>query len=54
MRAGDGRSWKLSETLASEIADLVIREFRAQAVAVEVRKFVITQARYVAVRLTKP
>ena len=54
LRFGDRRSWKLIETLASEIADLVIREFGAQAVAVEVRKFVIPQARYVAVRLTRP
>ncbi|HEY9174563.1 MAG TPA: dihydroneopterin aldolase, partial [Verrucomicrobiae bacterium] len=52
-RFGDGRSWRLIEKLAHDIADLVLAEFGADAVAVEVKKFVIPQARHVAVSLTK-
>lgn len=50
---GDRRSWRLLERLASDMADLILFEFRPQAVTVEVKKFVIPQARYVSVSLTK-
>ena len=53
LKLGEGRSWKLIETLASEIAQIVLTEFRAAAVTVEVKKFIIPQARYVAVSLTR-
>ena len=50
---GEGRKWKLIETLAYEIAALVRTEFLATAVLVEVKKFVITEAAYVAVRVAR-
>jgi dihydroneopterin aldolase len=50
---GEGRSWKLIETLASEVADLVLKEFKPNAVIVEVKKFPIPQARHVAVRVNR-
>ena len=53
LKLGEGRSWKLIETLAGEIAQLVLTEFQAAAVTVEVKKFIIPQARYVAVSLTR-
>lgn len=53
LRLGDGRSWKLVEKLATDVADLVLREFQPTSVTVMVKKFPIPQARYVAVRLTK-
>ncbi|MSU62183.1 MAG: dihydroneopterin aldolase [Pedosphaera sp.] len=51
---GDGRSWKLIEKLAVDIALMVRKEFGAEKVGVEVRKFIIPQARYVSVRVTRP
>jgi dihydroneopterin aldolase len=51
---GQGREWRLIETLAVEIAQLVLVEFGARSVVVEVKKFVIPQARYVAVRVRRP
>jgi dihydroneopterin aldolase len=51
---GDGRSWKLIETLATDIANLVQSEFHAPRLSVEVRKFIIPEARYVAVRMIRP
>ena len=46
---GEGREWKLIETLAVDIAALVLAEFKPQAVGVEVKKFIIPQARHVSV-----
>ena len=50
---GEGRSWRLIETVAADIAALVLAEFKPRSVSVEVRKFIIPEARYVAVRLTR-
>jgi len=53
LRFGEERSWKLIEKLATNIADLILAEFRPQQVTVEVKKFSIPQARLVYVSLTK-
>ena len=37
LKFGDGRSWKLIEKLAVDLADVILAEFRPQAVAVEVK-----------------
>jgi 7,8-dihydroneopterin aldolase/epimerase/oxygenase len=50
---GKDRTWRLIETLASDIATLILAEFRPENVTVEVKKFVIPQARFVSVSLTK-
>jgi 7,8-dihydroneopterin aldolase/epimerase/oxygenase len=50
---GQGRSWKLLEKLVANIADMILAKFRPQSVLVEVKKFVIPQARYVSVSLTR-
>lgn len=52
-RLGERRSWSLIETIASEIADLLIDEFGARAVTVEVQKFVLPQTRYVAAQIAR-
>ena len=53
LRFGDGRSWKLIETVAEEVAGLVLREFKPRRVGVEVKKFVLPEARCVAVRVER-
>ena len=53
LKFGEGRSWKLIEKLAADIADVVLVEFKPQSVTVEVKKFPIPQARHVSVKLTK-
>ncbi len=50
---GEGRSWKLIETLAVEIAGIVLGEFGAARVEVEVRKFILPDARWVAVKVER-
>lgn len=50
---GEGRSWKLIEKLAADIAAMVLADFGAEAVSVEVKKFIIPEARHVSVRLTR-
>jgi dihydroneopterin aldolase len=43
----------LLETLAGEIAERVLGEFAVRAVEVELRKFILPDTRYVAVRLRR-
>jgi len=51
---GRGRSWKLIETLAVELAEMILREFQPSRVTVEVKKFILPQARHVSARVTRP
>jgi 7,8-dihydroneopterin aldolase/epimerase/oxygenase len=53
LKFGEGRSWKLIEKLAADIADVVLSEFKPQSVTVEVKKFAIAEARYVSVTITR-
>jgi len=53
LKFGEGREWKLIEKLAADIADMILSEFKSQSVNVEVKKFVIPQARHIAVSLTR-
>jgi len=53
MAYGEGRNWKLIETLAANLADLILSEFGPHAVTVEIKKFPIPQARHVSVRLRR-
>ena len=48
-----GRSFKLIETLAHELASLVKERFAAQRVEIEVRKFILPDTAYVAVRTAR-
>jgi len=50
---GEGRSWKLIEKLASDIADMILAEFGPEQVTVEVKKFPIREAKMVSVSLTR-
>lgn len=49
----EGRCWRLIETVAQEVADLVLAEFAPDRVSVEVRKFILPETRYVAVRISR-
>jgi len=53
LRFGESRTWKLIEKLAADVADLVLKTYQPHSVQVVVKKFVIPQARYVAVALTR-
>jgi 7,8-dihydroneopterin aldolase/epimerase/oxygenase len=54
LRFGEGREWKLIETLAVDLAGMILRDFGAEQAAVEVKKFVLAEARWVAVRVRRP
>ncbi len=53
LKFGEGRNWKLVERLVTNIADAILAKYRPQSVTVEAKKFVIPQARYVAVSTTR-
>lgn len=50
---GNGRAWKLIERVAANTADMLFTAYKAEAVTVEVKKFVIPQAAYVSVKWTR-
>ena len=50
---GEGREWKLIERLAVDIAEALLLEFKPRMVSVEVKKFILPEARYVSVRVTR-
>jgi 7,8-dihydroneopterin aldolase/epimerase/oxygenase len=50
---GEGRSWKLIEKVAANIADRILIQYRPQTVDIEVKKFPIPKAAYVSVSLSK-
>jgi dihydroneopterin aldolase len=53
LKFGERRSWKLIESLATDLAAKVLLEFGPEKVAVEVKKFPIPEARYVSVTVSK-
>jgi dihydroneopterin aldolase len=50
---GEGCHWELIETLAADIAGMILEEFSPESVSVEVKKFILPQTRYVAVSLSR-
>lgn len=52
-KLGESRNWRLIESVATDIANKILAEFRPESVTVEVKKFSIPEARYVSVSLTK-
>jgi dihydroneopterin aldolase len=50
---GEGRSWKLIETLAVDVAQGVLQDFAVQRVTVEVKKFILPETRHVGVRVVR-
>jgi len=53
LKFGEDRNWKLLEKLITNIADMILAEYKPASVFVEAKKFTIAQARYVAVSVTK-
>ena len=50
---GEGKEWKLLERLAHDLALWILRRFGGERATVEAKKFILPNARHVAVRLTR-
>jgi dihydroneopterin aldolase len=50
---GRRRSWKLIETLAVDMAETILREFKPKRVSIEIKKFILPGTRHVAVRVSR-
>ena len=53
LRFGEGCHWQLIETLAADIAAMILDEFLPKSVSIEVKKFVVPQAAHVSVSLRR-
>lgn len=51
---GQERRWKLIESLADDICEQVLNQFKPSAVRVVVKKFILPDARWVSVEVTRP
>jgi FolB domain-containing protein len=51
---GANREWKLIESLAVDLADIILNEYKPAQVTVEVKKFILPQTKWVAVRVRRP
>lgn len=50
---GEDRSWKLLEKLATDLAEGIVNQFYPDNVTVEVKKFALSQARYVSATVSR-
>lgn len=53
LKFGEDCHWELIETLAADIAAMILDDFRPRSVSVEVKKFIIPQAAHVSVAVTR-
>jgi dihydroneopterin aldolase len=53
LQFGAGREWRLIEKLAADLAGALLAEFKPPRVSVEVKKFIIPEARHISVSLTR-
>ena len=53
LKFGEDREWKLIEKLVADIADMILAGFQPLSISVEVKKFIIPQARHVSVSLCR-
>ena len=53
LKLSETRSWRLIESVATDVAERILSEFHPESVTVEVKKFSIPEARYVSASLTK-
>lgn len=53
LRFGEDCHWQLIETVAADIAAMVMDDFKPRSIAIEVKKFVVPQAAYVSVSLKR-
>jgi 7,8-dihydroneopterin aldolase/epimerase/oxygenase len=49
---GENRQWKLLESMASDIADLILREFHPATVSISLKKFELPLTAGVSVQIT--
>jgi dihydroneopterin aldolase len=53
LKFGQRKKWKLIEKLGADIGDMILKKFKPAKVSVEIKKFVIAEARYVSVTVAK-
>lgn len=50
---GQTRTWNLLEKLVADLAEAILRDYPVASVSIEAKKFVVPQARYIAVRVER-
>lgn len=53
MQFGADRSWKLLEKLSADLAKMILEKYLPECVRVEIKKFIIPEARHISVVYTR-
>jgi 7,8-dihydroneopterin aldolase/epimerase/oxygenase len=53
LQFGQGRSWKLLETLANDLADAILLEFKPLRLTLQIKKFILPKTKYISVQITR-
>ena len=53
LKFGENREWKLIEKLAEDIAAEILTNFRPTRIRVEIKKFIIPEARHISVAIER-
>jgi len=51
---GEGRSWKLLEKLSADLAEMILTKHHPEQVRVEVKKYIVPEARHISVSCVRP
>ena len=54
LKFGENREWKLIEKLAEDIAAEILTTFRPARIRVEIKKFIIPEAKHISVSIDRP
>jgi dihydroneopterin aldolase len=54
LKFGENREWKLIEKLAEDIAAEILTTFRPTRIRVEIKKFIIPEAKHISVSIERP
>jgi len=50
---GLDREWRLLETLSCELSTMILNQFSPAKVGIEIKKFIIPEARYISVKMVR-
>jgi dihydroneopterin aldolase len=48
------KQWNLIEAMAGDFAKMILQDFKPESVQVEIRKFILSDTKWVAVKIVRP
>ena len=48
------KQWNLIEAMAGDFAKMILQDFKPESVQIEIRKFILSETKWVAVKIVRP